>query len=137
MAVNPDLSYGYDLGCYQDADAAWSSVSGTDLVRQDAFHRVTTVNVLGPGGNLWGLDCRELLGMPAHLVSRQAPAYVDVLTRDDLVLSAVVTLTPVLTAGGQADVLFSAECMTDQGPFPLVFPVSELTNEKIDGQANS
>ncbi len=135
MAVNPALSYGYDLACYQDADAAWSAVSGTDLVRQDAFHRVTTTNVLGPGGNSWGRDARELLGMPAHLVARQAPAYVDVLTRDERVLSATVTLTPVTYPNGTADVLFSAECMTDAGPFSLVFPVSELTNDKIEGQA--
>lgn len=134
MAVNPTASYGYDVACYQDADAAWSAASGTDLVRDDAFHRVTTTDVLGPGGNSWGRDCRDLLGMPVHLVPRQAPAYVDVLTRDERVLSAVVTLTPITLPGGQAEVIFDAQCMTDEGPFSLVFPVSQLTNEKIEAQ---
>lgn len=134
MALNPPGAYGLDLGCYQDADSSWSSVTGIDLVRQDSFHRVTTTNVLGPGGNSWGRDARELLGMPAHLVARQAPAYVDVLTRDERVLSAAVTLTPITYPDGTADVEFSAECMTDEGPFSLVFPVSALTNEKIEQQ---
>ncbi len=136
MAVNPALSYGYDLGCYLDADAAWSAVSGVDLVRQDAFHRVTTTSVLGPGGTGWGRDCRELLGMKASEVASQASQYEQVLVKDERVESARVTLTPVTLADGRAEVFFSGECMTAEGPFEFVFPVSSLTNEAIEGQAN-
>lgn len=133
MATNPTANYGTDIRCFQDADPFWSTVTGVDLVRQDAFHRITTDDVLGPDGVAWGRDVRKLLGAPARDLPAQQAVFQEVLLRDPRIQSATVTLTAT-SRGGVADVQFVAECTTALGPFELVLSVQELTTATIDAQ---
>lgn len=126
MAKNAPSSYGKDIRCYTDADALFSTVTGVDLVKQDAFHRITTDSVLGPGGDGWGFDCRRLLGMSTRVLAGMQPFLSEVLQRDDRIQSADVTLAATTTRG-LADVIIKAACVTEEGPFELVMSVQDLT----------
>lgn len=135
MATNPSANYGTDLACFYDADPFFSGVTGIESVRQDAFHRVTTDDVLGPGGVGWGKDCRRLLGMHTRDLAAQQPIYSNVLLKDERIESADVTITATTNKNGLADVRFEAICVTAFGPFDLVLSILDLTTVTIEGQA--
>lgn len=121
MAANAATDYGLDIGGVSDADELFSEVSGLALVRQDAIHRLTTDDVLGPGGQGWGYDCRRMLGMPLGQVAAMPPFLAAVLQRDERIQSATVAITPTTTRG-LSDLAISASCTTAAGPFDLVIP---------------
>jgi hypothetical protein len=125
--------YGRDVRCVADCDSLFSEAEGLDIVFQDAIHRITTENVLGPGGDGWGKDCRKLIGMTQPELLAQQPLYAEALERDERINSADVTLSAI-THNGLADVQIAATCYTDLGPFSFVKPVSELTAADIEGQ---
>lgn len=134
MAKNAPSAYGRTLRCINDADALWTSVEGIDVVRQDMYHRLTNDTVLGPGGDGWGFDVHQLVGMQASELTSYQPTLTEVLQQDPRVETADVTLTAI-TTNGLADVRVAVDGMTAEGPFSLVFSVSELTTEKIEEQA--
>lgn len=136
MSKNAPSAYGTDVLCVADADALFSSGTGIAIVRQDALHRITSDNVLGPGGEGWGKDCRRLLGMPTAKLPAQQAVFAEVLTRDLRVTSAVVVLTATRTRGLD-DVRLAARCETAEGPFDLVLSVRDLTAGTIEGQATT
>lgn len=133
MAVNPATSYGTDVRCVIDADAFFTAATGLDILRQDLIHRLTTDDVLGPGGVAWGRDIRRLLGAPARDLPALQAVFEEVLQRDPRVQRATVTLTAT-TRTGLADVRFEAVCVTALGPFDLILSVLDLTNGTITGQ---
>lgn len=133
MAKNSASAYGKDVACMRDADSLFSAVTGLDVVRQAAFHRITTDSVLGPRGDGWGFDCRGLLGMSTRELAKMQPTISEVLQRDDRILSADVTLTSTTTRG-LADVVVKATCITAEGPFDLVVNVLDLTIGMLEGQ---
>lgn len=136
MAINTPSSYGTDIACVDDADAFWSTVTGLPVVYQDAYHRVTTDDVLGPGGVGWGRDVRHLLGARTGTLEAERTRYAAILQRDERIQSATVTITATRRAGGMADVRFEAVCVTANGPFTLVIPsILDLTAGIIEGQA--
>jgi hypothetical protein len=116
-----------------DADEMFSTATGLDVVKQDAFHRLTTDNVVGEGGDGWGFDVRKLLGAPVSMLVATQPVLVEVLTRDERILSAEVTLTGTTTRG-LADVRLEVNCTTAQGPFRFVKSVLDLTVSDLEGQ---
>lgn len=135
MAINLPSDYGLDIACVDDADVFWTAAVGLPVVYQDAYHRVTTDNILGPGGVGWGRDCRRLLGMKTSELAAEQTAYAQVLARDERIQSATVTLTAT-TRGAVADVRFEAVCITADGPFSLVIPsILDLTAGTIEAQA--
>lgn len=135
MAINEPSAYGTDIRCVTDADAFWSAVTGVDVVYQDAYHRITTDDVIGPGGVGWGRDVRRLLGASARDLAGLAPVYAQVLQRDERIQSAAVTITAT-RRGAFSDVRFEAICYTAAGPFSLIIPsILDLTAETIEGQA--
>ena len=131
MATNPATYYGVELACVSDADELFTDAIGIDVVRQDALHRLTTDSVLGPGGDDWGYDCRKLLGLKSIELTRMQPTIIEVLTRDDRIDSADVTLETA-TNNGMADVRITAQCETALGPFEFTKFVSELTLEYLE-----
>jgi len=135
MAANQALDYGLDIAGIADADELWSETSGLPLVIQDAVHRITIDDVLGPDGQGWGFDVRRLVGSKAADLNKYGPILSEVLTRDDRIQTADVTLTETRTAAGQADLLISIHCETAFGPFDLTKPVSQLTENYLEGQA--
>jgi hypothetical protein len=134
MAINPPNQYGRDVKCISDADPLFSEATGLDIIVQDAIHRITTENVLGPGGDGWGKDCRKLIGKPQQELDAEAPLYAEALERDERIDSADVALTAV-TRNGLADVQIAATCQTALGPFSLIKSVRDLTADDIEGQA--
>lgn len=135
MASNPATAYGSDIACIVDADALFSSATGLAVVVQDVIHRLTTNDVLGPGGDGWGFDVRQLVGAPAARITSMQPVLSEVLQRDPRILTADVTLTATTSAAGLADVLLDVRCTTSAGPFALILPVSQLTGAVIEAQA--
>ncbi len=133
MARNPASLYGTDLACYRDATPLFSSVTGIEVVRQHAFHRLTADSVLGPGGDGWGFDCRRLAGAKRSALAGLQPVLSEVLQRDERILAADVKITETSTRGF-SDVRIEARCLTEEGPFELIFNVSELTSAVIEGQ---
>jgi hypothetical protein len=131
MATNPDTYYGVDIACIADADELFSEVSGIALVAQDMIHRLTVTSILGPDGDDWGYDCRTLLGAQQETLTRMQPTIVEVVTRDDRVLTADVTLTSV-THNGLSDIQIRIEAETEFGPFTLTSPISELTTYDLE-----
>lgn len=134
MARNVPSAYGTDIACTRDADALFSSVTGLDVVKQAALHRLTADSVLGPGGDGWGYDCRRLAGAPASKLQGLQPVLSEVLQRDDRILAADVKITATTTRG-LADVRIEATCLTAEGPFDLVLNISDLTSATIEEQA--
>lgn len=134
MSINKPSAYGVDIACVRDADPLFTSATGLALVQQDAFHRVTSDSVLGPGGDGWGRDARRLLGQTARQLALEQAIFAEVLQYDQRILSADVKITAIVTKG-LADVRFAATCITDEGPFDLIFNVSQLTSAKIEEQA--
>lgn len=132
MATNPETYYGLDLACVSDADELFSGVVGVDTVRQDAIHRLTTESVLGPGGDDWGYDCRKLLGMKSDELARMQPTIIEVLTRDDRIETADVTLEASINSNSMSDVTITVQCETVLGPFEFTKFVSELTLEYLE-----
>ena len=126
MATNPETYYGSDLACINDADEMFSEAVGLPVVVQDALHRLTCDSVLGPNGDDWGFDCRNLSGMKASELVMMQPTLIEVLTRDDRIESADVELTAV-EANGLTDTQISATLYTAEGPFSFTRMVSELT----------
>ncbi len=140
MAVNLAASYGRDIACLRDSDDLFTEAVGLDVVRQDAFHRITTDNVLGDDGTGslvivgWGFDVRRLVGMNASKLAAHQPILSSVLTRDPRIDHADVTLTPTTTRG-LADVQVRAVCTTALGTFPLVIKsVVDLDPADLVGQ---
>lgn len=139
MAKNPALDYGRDIRCMRDADALFSEAVGLEVVKQDAFHRISTDDILGDDGTGsfviggWGFDSRKLAGLLASRLPSFQPVLSEVLTRDPRILSADVKLTPVVT-NGLADVEIRAVCTTAKGQFSLIKRVSELTASDLEGQ---
>lgn len=132
MAANP---YGTDVRCVFDADALWTATTGLQAVEQDLIHRLLTNNVLGPGGDGWGYDVRQLLGMPARELAGKQPMLVEVLTRDERVQTADVTLT-VTTTNGLSDVTLDVTCVLFTGKvFRYVKSIRDLAAGDIEAQA--
>lgn len=141
MATNPASYYGRDVACVLDADELFTEAVGIDVVRQDAIHRITTDDVLGDDGTGslmvvgWGFDCRRLLGLSTLKLTAHQPILAEVLTRDQRVQQADVTLTPVRT-NGLADVALFARCVTALGPFEIVIKsIANLDASDLVGQA--
>jgi hypothetical protein len=132
MATNPATYYGVELACVSDADELFSEVVGIGVVRQDAIHRLTVESVLGPNGDDWGYDCRKLLGMKSDELVRMQPTIIEVLTRDDRIETADVTLESVINPNGMHDVKITVQCETALGPFEFTRFVSELTLEYLE-----
>lgn len=124
---NEPSVYGYDVLCMSDADELLSASSGVALVVQAVFHRITTDDVLGPGGDGWGFDCRRLLGMPQHQIQALLPMLSEVAGRDERVLNSV-SVAAEFTANGDSTfstvLTFTGE--TTLGPFRLVVDVTSL-----------
>lgn len=127
---------GLDIRCMQDADALFSETTYLEAVEQDAYHRLTTDNVLGPGGDGWGINCRRFVGMDPANLARQQARCVEVLLRDERITAAVIVLTATTADNGLADVQIDATITTPEGSFQFIKPVSELTNADITGQAS-
>jgi hypothetical protein len=134
VARNTASAYGRSLRCISDADPLFSSVEGLDLVKQDAIHRLANDSVLGPGGDGWGYDCMQLVGLPDSDLAARQPFIAEVLKQDPRIEEAEVALTTV-RAGPVADVRIAAICYTAEGPFELVKSVLELSAADIEGQA--
>ncbi len=122
MAQNPPANYGLDIPCVMDGVPLLSTTVGLPVVYQDAYHRVTNDDVLGPGGVGWGRDVRRLLGAKTSTLAAEQVMFAQVLQRDQRIQSATVTITPTRRAGGLADVRFVAVCVTAVGSFDLVIP---------------
>lgn len=133
MARNPAVNYGRDVACLLDADPLLSSVAGVDVVRQAAYHRLMCDDILGPGGDGWGYDCRRMLGMKSSQLSAMQPVLSEVLQRDQRILTADVQIRSVRT-NGLDDVRIAVRCTTDAGPFSFVLSVADLTAATIEGQ---
>lgn len=131
MAVNPDNQYGLDIACVDDADELFTEVSGVNLVAQDMIHRITTDHVLGPGGDDWGYDMRNLLGAKTEVLARMQPTVTEVIQRDERINTADVTLTAT-TRNGLADIDVRIECTTAFGPFTLTSALSDLTTFDLE-----
>jgi hypothetical protein len=129
VATNPEEYYGRDIVCVQGADALFSEVVGIGVVRQDAIHRVLTDDVLGPGGDGWGRDCRSLLGIKAELAPSYAPIFEEVLTRDERVLTAEVQILIESSLTQLKTLTFEASCTTDLGPFTFTLIVSQVNSD--------
>ena len=130
------VDYGVDLGCYLSTDPLFSSVSGIDVVRQDALHRLITDSVLGPAGDDWGYDCRRLLGLPDSRLASVQPLISEVLERDERIQTATVTVRAVRAQNGARNVYVEAVCATAAGPFDLVLDVTALTAQTIETQTS-
>lgn len=137
MAQNPAAAYGRDVACVEDADEFFTDIEGLGVVMQDAIHRITTDSVAGDSEEAfdWGYDCRRLLGMPADELAAMPPILVEVLTRDDRIDSAEVTLTATTTRG-LADIEIAVTCTTAAGPFSFVKSVLDLTGADLGGTAS-
>lgn len=133
MATQPATNYGRDIACITDADAFFTDVTGLGCITQDAIHRLTTDDVLGPGGDGWGFNVRRLLGGSTSALAGMQPVLSEVLQRDPRILTADVTLTPTVT-NGFADVLISVVATTALGPFSFIKSVQQLTASDIEGQ---
>jgi hypothetical protein len=128
------IDYGTDFACDSDADELLSTVSGLDVVRQDALHRLLTDDVLGPDGIGWGYDCRKMLGMDPKKVALMGPLLSGVLQQDDRIDSADVAVTVIPGESGLDEVSVSAVCCTAAGPFSLTMNVSDFTASTLVGQ---
>lgn len=139
MSRNAANLYGRDVRCVRDADKLFTEVTGLDLVRQDALHRLMTDDVLGDDGTGsevivgWGFDVRRLLGLPPSRLPSYQPILASVLERDPRIDSATVLLEATTTRG-VADALLRATCVTALGPFTLIRKVSDLTAADLVGQ---
>lgn len=133
MAINDPEEYGVDIASVVDADVLFSEAVGLDVVRQDAIHRLSTDNILGPDGDGWGYNCARLLGMPSTQIAGMPPVLSEVLLRDDRIESAAVSLQEITSTAGFRDVLVRAECVTAAGPFSFVKPASALTSDDLEG----
>lgn len=131
MATNPETYYGSELACINDADEMFSEAVGLPVVVQDALHRLTCDSVLGPNGDDWGFDCRNLSGMKSSELVMMQPTLIEVLTRDDRIESADVELTAV-EANGLTDTQISATLYTAEGPFSFTRLISELTATDLE-----
>lgn len=132
MAVNVPSAYGTDLRALYDADAFWTACTGLDSVRQDAFHRVTTDDVIGEVG--WGYDVRRLLGAKTSELAAAEGLLAQVLLRDLRLMSVDVTLIAVTTRG-ISDVSVRIAGRTAQGPFPdiVIDSVADLSATVLAG----
>jgi hypothetical protein len=131
MAVNAAAAYGSDVACLVDIDELCSGLDGIDLVRQDAYHRITTDDVLGPDGDGWGYDVRKILGMPMARALMIGPTISAALTRDDRILTADVALTPTTRPNGMDDILMEIHCHTAAGPFDLTTTISAIVAAEL------
>jgi hypothetical protein len=134
MAINAQADYGLDIACWDDADELFTEAVGLAVVKQDAYHRLTTENVLGPQGTDWGYDCRTLLGAPSEHVKVMGPILTEVLTRDDRVLTADVTIDVTPNPTGLDLVTISVLCQTAQGPFEFTVSVNAFSEETLSNQ---
>ena len=123
--------YGTDIKCLIDADELFSEVSGVDVVIQDAFHRLTTDSVLGPGGDDWGYDVRRMIGMSESELTASQPIIAEVLTRDERIKSATVVIRTQVE-NGQVNAVITADCETNDGPFRMVLPISQVTSATFE-----
>lgn len=133
MAVNPDLSYGRDIRCVNDADELWSEVTGLELIFQDTIHVITCEDFLGPRGNKRGFDTRKLIGKKQAELTQYGPTISEAITRDPRVQTADVILTETKNARGLLDVQITINCTTALGPFSIISLVSELTEAQLEG----
>lgn len=136
MARNPAADYGTDLGCILSTDVLFTSATGIDVVRQDAYHRLLTDSVLGPAGDDWGYDCRRLLGAKDSLIAAIQPLLSEVLQRDERIQQATVNVTSSSTGTGLRVVTVKATCVTAAGPFDLVLTIDNVSVSTIDQQTS-
>ena len=136
MAYNAPVDYGTDLGCILSTDVLFSSTTGVDVVRQDAYHRLLTDSVLGPAGDDWGYDCRRLLGAKDSLIAAIQPLLSEVLQRDERIQQASVSVTSSSTGTGLRVVTVKATCVTAAGPFDLVLNIDNVSVSTIDQQTS-
>jgi len=136
VARNPAANYGTDVGCILSTDVLFSSVTGIDVVRQDAYHRLLTDSVLGPAGDDWGYDCRRLLGAKDSQIAAIQPLISEVLQRDERIEQASVRVRSSSTGTGLRVVTVEATCQTALGPFDLVLTIDDVTVSTIDSQTS-
>jgi hypothetical protein len=136
VARNAPAAYGTDLGCILSTDSLFSSTTGIDVVRQDAYHRLLTDSVLGPAGDDWGYDCRRLLGAKDSMISAIQPLLTEVLLRDERIQGATVNVKASSTGTGLRIVTVTAQCQTAAGPFDLVLSIDNVSVSTIDQQTS-
>lgn len=132
MTYNPAQYYGVDIKCVSDADELFTEVTGVDCLTQDLLHRLTCDAVLGPNGDDWGYDCRRLIGANDDELKRMQSTISEVLSRDERVDSADVTLTSVAT-NGFVDIEVSATIYTALGSFEFTRTLSSMTDADLEG----
>ena len=135
MATNTPASYGRDIRCVNDADELWSEAEGVEIIFQDAIHVLTCDDFLGPKGDGRGFDVGKLIGKRQAELTSYGHILTEVLTRDERILTADVTLTEKKNAAGMIDCELAVSCMTAQGPFGFVKFASELTVSDFGSQS--
>lgn len=121
---DPTDQYGYDLSCTDDCSPEMREVSGTDLLKEAVFRRLTT-----PRGSVidapdYGFDLRSLLSKgqtPAQLAAIPGLITSEIL-KDDRFEGADVTVTESsITTLTLSIVVYPKQV----GPFSLVVSVSD------------
>ncbi len=124
--------FGVDLKCDDDLDPAMGEVSGLDLMRQAARHRLTTRrgSLLRYPDN--GIDVRELLSEGVDETTlAQIPSTVDgELAKEQRFLSSTTVATWDEAA---AKLTLTITIETAEGPFDLVLSVTKVTVELLGG----
>lgn len=133
MAANDALAYGVDVASVVDADALFTEAVGLDVVKQDAIHRLSTDNILGPDGEGWGYNTVRLLGMPDTQLAGMSPILSEVLLRDERIDTADVAVQPFDNGDGTRSVRILVECDTALGPFSFVKAIGNLTLADLEG----
>ncbi len=133
MATNAALAYGRDIASIVDADALFTEAVGLDVVKQDAIHRLSQDNILGPDGEGWGYNTARLLGMPSNQIAAMSPVLSEVLLRDERIDTADVTLDVTDNGNGTRNVRITVECMTAEGPFSFVKTIGDLGLADLEG----
>lgn len=129
MARNAPATYGTALRCWDDADAFFTTCTGLESVIQDVYHVITNRHFLGPGGEDRGEDITRWPGMPAEQLARRGPVLSEVITRDDRIQTADVTVsaTPITIKSTLYTGTVDIRCVTAFGPFRRVFAFNSLS----------
>ena len=120
-----------EVSVFSDALPSLAVATWLETVKQMAFHKLTTDNILGPGGEGWGFDCTRLLGSRAADLASKRAVLASLLQDDDRVEKATVTFTD-LTAGSLRDLRVDVHLDTVNGPVDLSF---SALNKTLFGEA--
>jgi len=124
------VDYGRDLRCWDDLDDNAAEAEGVDVVAQDAYHEL-----ISPRGSILE-DPDAGAGVLSFLQQKVSPGFLssipgrlaNALQRDPRIDDANGTATS--TDGGQT-IRCSLRASTGQGPFDLVFDLTETTVTRI------